>query len=131
VYTYKYINIYNKITQVDSTCGYVGRLSRKSPRIYRSASDVFCMYIYFCECSFSVCIYVCVFVCVCVYVCNISFSLAECWLSRKTGSQMFNKPRGGHHRAARYNRRDSYIHSKLSKMTKFVVHTLEREHLRI
>lgn len=72
-----------------------------------------------------------VHVCVYMYACNISFSLAECWLSRKTGSQMFNKPRGGHRRAARYNRRDSYVHSKLSKMTKFVVHTLEREHLRI
>lgn len=125
---YKYINIYNKITQVDSTRGYVGRLFRKSPRIYRSASVYF---VYLCGCPCFPCVHAQVYVCVYVCVCNISFSLAECWHSRKTGSQMFNKPRGGHHRAARYNRRDSYVHSKLSKMTKFVVHTLEREHLRI
>jgi len=125
VYTYKYINIYNKITQVDSTCEYVGRLSRKSPRIYRSAS-VYFVYVYFCWMFLCVC--ACMCVCMCI-MCNISFSLAECWLPRKTGSQMFNRPRGGHHHAARYNRRDSYVHSKLSKMTKFVVHTLEREHL--
>lgn len=96
VYTYKYINIYNKITQVDSTCGYVGRLFRKSPRIYRSASVYIFLYMYIsvgCS-SLRTCVYVCACVCVCVYVCVTVFSLAECWLPRKTGSQMFNRPRG-------------------------------------
>lgn len=65
VYTYKYINIYNKITQVDSTCGYVGRLpSHVVADIYRLASSVFC-----------ICIFLRMFLSVCAYVCVTSVSV--------------------------------------------------------
>lgn len=62
--THKYINIYNKITQVDSTCEYAWALISQVTADISLGQRIFCIYIS-ADVSLSVC------VCVCTYVCNI------------------------------------------------------------